>query len=140
MAMTGKCLCGAVTVTLEAKETVVDACHCGMCRKLTGGGPAFALHTETGARPQVAGEDAIRTYASSDWAERAFCGICGTPLWYRFVAQDFYSLSAGLFDPAEFDFRTQIFVEDKPNFYDFANKTKMMTGEEVVAAFTGGTG
>jgi hypothetical protein len=29
----------------------------------------------------------------------------------------------------------QVFIDSKPQFYDFANETKMMTGAEVVAAF-----
>tara|TARA_R110000782_G_scaffold247184_1_gene333926 strand:+ start:104 stop:268 length:165 start_codon:yes stop_codon:yes gene_type:complete len=32
-------------------------------------------------------------------------------------------------------FHTQIFTEEKPDYYDFTNQTKMMTGEEVFAAF-----
>jgi hypothetical protein len=43
----------------------------------------------------------------------------------------------GLFDvDAHFDFTTQIFIEQKPDYYEFANQTKNMTGEEIFAAFT----
>ena len=29
-------------------------------------------------------EEHIATYQSSDWAERAFCSMCGSNLWYKF--------------------------------------------------------
>ncbi len=135
MSLTGRCLCGAVRLTLPAPVTEVDACHCGMCRRLCGGGPMFALHAPGGARPAVEGEAALRVYRSSDWAERAFCGTCGTPVWYRFVEDDFHSLSAGLFPPEALRLTKQIFVEEKPGFYDLANDTPKLTGEEVVADY-----
>lgn len=136
----GACLCGAVKVTLPAAVATSDACHCGMCRKLCGGGPMLALHAPGGAKPAVTGEEHLTVYKSSDWAERAFCAICGTPIWYHFVEGAFYSLSAGLFDADGLTLEKQIFVDDKPSLYTLANETKMMTGEEVVAAFQSGDG
>lgn len=135
MSMRGECLCGAVRLTLPEPVTSVDACHCGMCRRLASGGPMFGLHAKGGVRPQVEDEDAIRVYRSSDWAERAFCGNCGTPLWYRVVEDDFHPLSAGLFAPESLTLEKQIFIEDKPDFYDLANATPKLTGEEVVADY-----
>jgi hypothetical protein len=44
----------------------------------------------------------------------------------------------GLFDTDKlFDFTTQIFIEQKPDYYAFSKQTKNMTGEEVFAAFSG---
>lgn len=133
---TGSCLCGAVTVTLPERVTEADACHCSMCRKLGSGGPMFAVHCTGGAKPVVTGEAHIVVYRSSDWAERAFCGICGTSLWYRFIEDDFHSLAAGLFDPDTLTLTKQIFIEEKPDLYDLANDTVKMTGEDVVAYYT----
>lgn len=130
----GRCLCGAVTVTLAGPVCEADACHCGMCRRLSGGGPMFAVHGH-GSRPKVEGEEALRIYRSSDWAERAFCGICGTPIWYRFIEDDYYSVSAGLFDGNDLTLTKQIFIEDKPSLYDLANDTPRLTGEEVIAEY-----
>ncbi|MGF1503044.1 MAG: GFA family protein [Paracoccaceae bacterium] len=134
--MQGKCLCGAVTVTLPRPVTEVDACHCGMCRTLCGGGPMFALHAAGGVRPTVDGEESLRTYRSSEWAERVFCGICGTPIWYRFIADDFHSLAAGLFPPEALTLTKQIFIEAKPALYDLANETPKLTEAEVIAEYT----
>ncbi|MDD7986767.1 hypothetical protein PQO01_17595 [Lentisphaera marina] len=35
----------------------------------------------------------------------------------------------------EFELDHQIFIDSKPKFYDFANETHNMTGEEVFAIF-----
>jgi hypothetical protein len=45
-------------------------------------------------------------------------------------------VSAEAFDDRTgFKFTSQIFIDDKPAYYDFANKTHNMTGAEVFAAF-----
>ncbi|MEL7347829.1 MAG: GFA family protein, partial [Pseudomonadota bacterium] len=130
----GCCLCGAIKVTLAVPAAVADACHCSMCRRLSGGGPHFAVEGD-GRRPCIEGEAALRVYRSSDWAERAFCGICGTPIWYRFIEDDYHSISAGLFDGNELTLNKQIFIEEKPALYDLANDTPRLTGEEVIAEY-----
>mgnify|MGYP000571980733 FL=1 len=47
-------------------------------------------------------------------------------------------MPVGLFEIPEevkVEFDCQIFSDEKPDYYDFADQTKMMTGEEVFAAF-----
>lgn len=130
----GKCLCGSVSLTCTLEKDTFDACHCGMCRKW-GGGPAMCV--EAGADLQFQGKEFISSYNSSDWAERGFCKQCGTHLFYRLKSGKFTSLPLGLIDNAEnLKFDVQIFIDNKPTQYDFANKTKMMTQSEVEAAFT----
>lgn len=41
-------------------------------------------------------------------------------------------------DDVAFEFKEQIFVDSKPDFYDFANATDKMTGAEVFAKFAPG--
>jgi hypothetical protein len=82
MQRTGKCLCGAVTFTADI-EPKIAACHCGMCRKWTGG----VFLTTLAKNIQFTGEDAIGRYKSSDWAERGFCSRCGSSLFYRVTAK-----------------------------------------------------
>jgi hypothetical protein len=82
----------------------------------------------------VEGEEYVTVYRSSDWAERAFCARCGSNLWFRFVPADHHSFLAGLFDlPESFAMWRQIFVDEKPAWYDFAQDTPKMTGAEVIA-------
>src|SRR5256885_974828 len=82
--MNGHCLCGAVSfVSPQARE--IGACHCGYCRRW-GGGPMLTVHC--GPDVKFEGGENIGTYASSEWAERAFCRQCGTHLYYRLHATD----------------------------------------------------
>ncbi|MCB1659020.1 MAG: GFA family protein [Pseudomonadales bacterium] len=126
--MEGKCLCGAVSI--QAKEnTVVEACHCGMCRRW-GGGPFIAIHC--GSDVKISGSDNITEFDSSAWASRAFCKNCGTHLFYRFKPANEYIVPVGLFqDQDGFEFKEQIFIDKKPSYYDFANKTQNLTEAQV---------
>ena len=133
--VSGGCLCGAVRFTAVPRSLHVDTCHCGMCRRWTAG-PMFTL--DCGSSLEIEDATHLGVYRSSEWAERCFCKRCGTSLYYRLVDANTYSVSAETIDDKSgFAFTTQIFVDDKPPYYDFANKTKMMTGAEVFAAFSG---
>ncbi len=130
----GRCLCGSVEVTAKTMGNEVGACHCGMCRRWTGG-PFLAV--ECGTDVTFSGEEHVTVFDSSAWAERGFCKKCGTHLFYRIKESGQYIMPAGLFDgtDAEFVFNHQIFVDEKPDFYDFANETRNMTGAEVFAMY-----
>ena len=130
---TGGCLCGAVRFTAVPEKSDFGVCHCGMCRRWSAG-PFFAL--ECGGTVEVDDASNLGIYRSSEWAERCFCKVCGTPLFYRLVGKDFYAVSAEAFDDRhELVMTSQIFIDEKPAYYDFANKTHNMTGAEVFAAF-----
>ena len=46
-------------------------------------------------------------------------------------------MPVGLFEKLDdIEFDHQVFIDDKPKYYDFANKTKNITGEEVFAKFS----
>lgn len=130
---TGSCLCGAVKLTVINPGTSIGACHCGMCRKW-GGGPLLAV--ESGTDVTLQGEDNITVYNSSEWAERGFCKHCGTHLFYRLKEARQYHVPAGLFDDAPgLSFDLQIFIDEKPAYYRFANETPALTGAEVFAMY-----
>ncbi len=137
---TGRCLCGAVvfkaTPAPHDDGVHVDACHCGMCRRQIGG-PLMAVTT---AGP-VTVEDPthLGVYRSSDWAERCFCKKCGSNLFWRMRDGSFTSVNAGAFDDtSDAKLTLEIFIDEKPGYYDFAGERKRMTGDEVLAAFAGG--
>ena len=128
----GRCLCGAVTVMLSSAKPQVDVCHCTMCRRWSGG-PFLGV---SGERHQVGGEDALTVFRSSDWAERAFCARCGSNIYFRFVPGDHYSFTAGLFDGAGgFRMKEQIFIDEKPDYYGFAEETPKLTGKQVAEKY-----
>ncbi|WP_286220121.1 GFA family protein [Marinobacter apostichopi] len=124
--MKGKCLCGAVEV-VAAEHQDVGLCHCSMCRRWSGG-PMFAVHC--GSEVSFNGQEPSR-YRSSDWAERGFCSLCGTHLFYRLLPTDEYVLPAGLFQDREFALSSEVFIDEKPGYYELKNDTRKMTGEQV---------
>lgn len=130
---TGHCLCGAVRITAKSISTSVGACHCGMCRRWGGG--AF-LAVDCGTDVTIEGEDAITVFDSSQWAERGFCSRCGSHLFYRLKGNQQYIVPVGLFDDDErFELKSQVFIDEKPRYYAFANETSDMTGAEIFAKY-----
>jgi len=135
MALTGRCLCGAVTFTAEGVRENFSACHCEMYRRW-GSGPFLSAGVKSIA---FEGEENVGRYRSSEWAERGFCRNCGTNLFYRLVEMDHYILSIGAFDDQErWKMTSQLFTDEGPDYYGFANRTRMMTGPEVFEAFAKG--
>ncbi|GAB3291995.1 GFA family protein [Parahaliea aestuarii] len=129
----GSCLCGAVSITATSKSEHIEACHCDMCRKW-GGGPLLAV--ECAGDVSIDGNDHISIFSSSEWAERGFCRHCGTHLFYRLKEGDHYALPVGLLDSeADWELTGQIFIDQKPAYYDFAQHTRNLSGEEVFAQF-----
>ncbi len=135
---TGRCLCGAVKIKLTGDHGDVGVCHCSMCRRW-GSGPNMAI--DVGKDIEIEGSDHVAVYRSSDWAERGFCRDCGSNLYYRIVEVDHYFVCAGILDePGGLVLTSQIFIDEKPGFYDFANPTKNMTGAEVFAMYAPSAG
>ena len=82
-------------------------------------------------------DESLGIYHSSEWGERLFCKDCGTTLMWRSRHEGYAYVSAQTFDdPSAFEFTHQIFIDDKPGNYAFANETKTMTGADVFAAFS----
>ncbi|GHE22006.1 GFA family protein [Halomonas urumqiensis] len=131
----GACLCGAVRIAASPKSDKFGACHCSMCRKW-GGGPLFAVECE--ADMQLEGAENVATFGSSEWAERGFCKQCGTHLFYRLKEGGHVAIPVGLLDDHRpWRFAEQIFIDQKPSYYAFADNTRNLTGEEVFAQYTG---
>ena len=129
----GSCLCGSVSIVASSVSGSVGACHCNSCRKWTGG-PLLAV--DCGNNVVFEGEDNISVFNSSEWAERGFCKLCGSHLFYRLKETSQYIMPAGLFDQEkDFVLDHQIFIEEQPSYYCFANETTNMTGAEVFAQF-----
>ena len=86
-----------------------------------------------GSNVAIEGEENVQIFEFSDWAERGFCRICGTHLFYRQKDPVQYMLPVGLFSAVDsFVFEREIYVDSKPEFYCFANKVEKLTEEEVV--------
>ena len=126
----GSCLCGVIRFTASNAEKSIGACHCNTCRKW-GGGPLIGVHC--GNEVSFLGEENISIYGSSDWAERGFCKVCGSHLYYRLKKNRHHFIPAGLFeDQSQFVLERQSYIDRKPSYYSFANNTHDMTENEMV--------
>lgn len=128
--MTGKCLCGAVTINVSgACETEVGACHCRMCQRWSGG-----LFLNFDASPSAVSYDGpVRRFASSPFSERAFCGTCGSPLWMRDTTSpdDIFGLMPGLFDEARhWPLRSEIYIDQALSCVSLAGDHNRLTAAE----------
>lgn len=135
----GHCLCGAVKITAKQAASHIDACHCRMCRRW-GGGPF--LEIDCGSEVVIEGADNVTVYPSSEWAERAFCGDCGSHLFYRLKGTAEHMVCAGLFDDTtdkgDLTLRRQEFIDEKPDYYSFAGDSEKLTGAELFAMVEAG--
>ena len=128
----GKCLCGAVRFTVGSAETHHHACHCGMCRRWAGG-PLLGTMVEG---LNLEGAENVTRYESSAWAERGFCKICGSHLFYYLKPADRYIMSVGAFDDStDFHLASEIYVDHQPAGYAFAGLRPRLTEAETLAHF-----
>lgn len=135
--VSGGCLCGAVRFSAVAGKSDVGVCHCTMCQRWSAG-PFLALDCDA-ATLKVSDADALGVYASSEWGERCFCKTCGSSLMWRSRDGRHLVVSAGALDDTEMlRLASQIFIDQKPAYYAFANETIKMTGPEFIALMTGG--
>ena len=128
----GECLCGSVSFRAEAEAREAAACHCDMCRRWLSG-PYFEINCKNVV---FSGEGHIVTYRSSEWAERGFCGRCGSNLFYRIIDSDTFQISVGLLDDvSDISLILQVFSDHAPPYCSLANETETMTAAEVYAAY-----
>jgi len=82
-ALTGSCLCGSFEFRVHGPLGEVRLCHCDLCRRATG--TAFSANSRVPLdRWEVVRKEApVTEYQSSPGAWRAFCAVCGSPVYSR---------------------------------------------------------
>lgn len=135
---TGRCLCGAVGFVITNLRPDFGACHCEMCRRWTGS--AFLGISVPLEQITFTGTEHIQRLQSSAWAERAWCGRCGTGLYYHVTAEGKMSanleLPIGLLDDANgLQFTREIFVDVKPDCFAYAGEHRMLTRAQVMKLY-----
>lgn len=94
----GGCLCGAIRFRALGLPASIGYCHCSMCRRATGA-PAVAWATYPASSVLiVAGKNEVKTHRSSTFAQRSFCGECGSPLLFRYDKGTDIDVCVGAFD------------------------------------------
>ncbi|WP_062116361.1 GFA family protein [Aureimonas sp. AU40] len=129
----GGCLCGAVRFLARPARPEMDVCHCGFCRRWSGG-TFMAVPCEGDF--ELTQSATLGIYRSSAYGERLFCKTCGSSLAWRMQDGSMHAVSFQAFDDQEgFHFAEEIFVDEKPTHYAFANDTRKLTGADVMAQF-----
>lgn len=128
----GSCLCGAIHLSVSLDNASVSACHCSMCRKWSGG-PLMVVHSTQTLR--LSGDTRASTIppsgpsAASAAPAAPTCSIASRPAastpcrWACSMASDWA-------------LELQIYIDQKPGYYCFANQTRTLTGAEVQAQFS----
>lgn len=135
--MKGQCLCGAVHFSMHTTGNF-GICHCRQCQRWTGG-PLLAV-TVPADDIDINGADHIVSRRTSDWASRSHCGNCGSPLWYRHDRgtddSGDYEVPIGLLDDANgLTLEREIFIDRKPDSFDFAGDHQRLTEAETLALY-----
>lgn len=131
-AQRGQCQCGAVAFTVENVDSGFSACHCRMCQRWSGG--IFLAVSVHGVN--FGGEEHIGRYRSSSWAERGFCSQCGSHLFYRMLKSNEYEMCVGTFDDqSAFKLASEIFIDRKPDSYEFSGDHERLTEAETLAKY-----
>ena len=119
----GSCLCGSVTFELTGPLRNSVACHCQQCRKTSG---HYVSATQVGPdQLTITKGGSLPWYSSSPPAERGFCNICGSSLFWRHDADNgATSVMSGTLDgPTGIATEKHIFVADKGDYYTIADGT-----------------
>jgi hypothetical protein len=112
----GRCLCGAIRYRCGGDHKALTVCHCGMCRQWHGALGAYVGGTH--ADYQLEGAEHLRWYSSSAEAERGFCALCGSKLFWRSKDRTAMDVTAGSLDqPTGLATTAHIWVRDKGDYY-----------------------
>lgn len=110
----GSCLCGAISFEVTGALRPVIACHCTQCRKSSGHHvAATSVHRDN---IRISGN--VVWYQSSDKAQRGFCGICGSNLFWDGEGAHLSIFAGGLDGVTGLQIAGHIYCADKGDYYD----------------------
>ena len=100
-ALTGSCLCGAISYAISVPVTELRACHCRSCQKVSGAGGTVNAMLPSEAFKLTQGK--LKRYTtiadSGRTLHRYFCPDCGTAIYsQREQNPEFLTVRAGSFD------------------------------------------
>ena len=131
--MRGQCLCSAVEFEVDVPERTYSICHCGMCRRWSGG-PLMSVHCPE-PRTEWLNDEGLTWYQGTPWAQRGFCSKCGSSLFWRLAQEPegmlIVSVDA-LEDDGEFTLDRHIYSDARPDRYDFADDCPRVTEAELM--------
>lgn len=125
--LSGGCYCGQVRYQANSVSREVTECHCSQCRKQAG-----HRYAGTWARTSdvaIEGADTITWYRASPDAERGFCSICGSHLFWKQSNEDNMGiLAASVDEPSGLRLAKHIFVANKGDYYEITDGLPQFPG------------
>jgi hypothetical protein len=92
------------------------ACHCTQCRRTSG--HHAAMTSAASEDLTLISSRTLAWYRSSPAAERGFCSVCGSNLFWRPEGEGRTAITAGTLDgPTGIKVMEHIFVGDKGDYY-----------------------
>jgi hypothetical protein len=79
----GGCLCGALRFAVKDETIWCAHCHCHMCQKAHGAGYVTWVGVANERFSITRGDVNLKWFDSSAGAQRGFCGICGSSVFFR---------------------------------------------------------
>jgi hypothetical protein len=131
-ALDGACLCGATRIRVDGDYVAaVGICHCRICRVWSGTITGYF----TASHDAVTVDGPVKTYASTSFASRAFCEVCGANLWLRNNGpEDEYEFVPALFRDADmFPVISEIYCDRAPAYGHLKGDHKRATQAEYEA-------
>ncbi|MFB9151553.1 GFA family protein [Roseovarius ramblicola] len=112
----GSCLCGAVAFVISGPMRSITACHCHQCRKQSG--HLWAATSVAEDDLTFEHDEGLTWYRASATAERGFCDICGSTLFWKPEGEARIAITAASIDePTGLTLERHVFVADKGDYY-----------------------
>ncbi len=128
----GACLCGAVQIAVDGDYVAaVGVCHCGICQRSNG--VVWGAFQASADAVTVTGD--VASYASTPFATRTFCPVCGSNLWLRDNEGDaVFELMPALFpEAATFPVISEIYTDCAPAYAALAGDHRRASKTEYEA-------
>jgi len=109
----GGCLCGAIRYRVAGEPVAATLCHCGSCRRASGGTNVAWAVFEQDKFEWLSGRPTA--YSSSPGLEWLFCSFCGSLVGYRRASRpNHMDITTGtLDDPNRYPPSVEIWLEQK---------------------------
>ncbi len=120
----GSCLCGNICYEIVGDPKQINLCHCTMCQKFSGTAFGAFMRVSTSDYQLTKGKEFEKIYDRGDWAQRVFCGECGSStLYINKEAPEWLFVAAGTLDSDPgIKSHHHIYVKDSAHWYDIDAK------------------
>jgi hypothetical protein len=119
----GQCLCGKVRYQVAGSLGEVRYCHCTRCQRATGS--AFSANARIPAVrfALLAGQELVREYEERPGIFRAFCSVCGSPVYARLgrEPEDIRVRIGGLSGELDVRIPAHVWASSKSSWYSIAD-------------------